>query len=218
MESQVNVISQESVLSKLSRVDDYVTDTHLLRIRLFFQLLGQERDAERAQHIKDFYFILKANPVYRHKALELIQYILTFVGVHDSLVQDIKQLDERALQDCKKLLAYSSAIVGVCIQISSKDFNMLKDVCCTHLNCHPLSITSMEHLCWKLHCHGSISSDNVNTLAQWLSDIGRADLSNGLMDYAQTGIYEVPVRISMGDEDLSRKQLQTAVKGKHLLK
>ena len=194
-------------------MDPYVNDTHLPRIRLFFQLLGLGGGAvETETSLVKFYSILKTSPAHKPRALELIQYILTFVGVRES---KLLELDETALEHCKEVLAYPSAIVGVCSQVTDEEFRKIKELGSEKLKCDPDNIKSMEWLCLKLHHRASISSGDVDLLAQWLEmdSIGRVDLSNRLMDYARFGVYEDPVISgALGDGRFPQKPIQATGK------
>ena len=141
-------------------------------------------------NLRKFYSFLSAHPEYKRRALEMTQYILTFVGVQESNIID---LDQQALEYCKHALVYPSAVIGVCNQVSSENFVQLQYLGGDILKCDPGSIESVEELCLLLHRKTLISSGDVVLLAQWLETIGRSELAKRLEDYARTGQYDDPV-------------------------
>ncbi len=159
-------------------------------------------------YLRDFYSFLSAHLDYKHRALEMTQYILTFVGVCGSNIID---LDQQALEYCKRALSYPSAVIGVCNQVSSEDFVQLQSLGGDFLKCDPGNIKSIEELCLLLHQKTSISSGDVFLLAQWLENIGRSELAKRLDDYTRTGKYDDPVISgSLSDGSFPKQPIQVS--------
>lgn len=184
--------SNDELGRKFSNLDKYVDHkSHLPRIRLFFQLLGLGgSDVANKVRLREFYSILRAHREYKQRALVVMQYILSFVGVCTLTIVD---LDTEALEYCKLALGYPSAVIGMCIQISDEDFKRLQTFGGDHLKCLPGKIETIEELCLLLHQKVSIQNGDVVLISQWLDEIDRNDLAKRLDKYAQTGCYEDPV-------------------------
>ncbi len=163
-------------------------------------------------HLKKFHSILTAHSACKEqRALEIMQYILTFVGVCGELT--IVDLDKEALDYCKLTLGYPSAVVGMCIQLSSDDFERLRTFAGDHLKRLPENIETVEELCLLLHQKTSISSRDVVLLSQWLEGIDRLDLAQRLDGYSRTGRYEDPlITSSLGDGTFPQQPVQATSK------
>lgn len=203
-------MAQRELNRSFSNLDKYVHKSQLPRIRLFFQLLGLGGgNVAELEQLWSFYSILKIK-YKKQRALEIMQYILSFVGVYKCR---IVELNEQALKVCKKALGYPSVVVGVCIQISNEDFKQLRTLGGEHLKCHPDNIETMEELCLLLHQKTSISSRDVYFLSQWLEKVDRLDLAKRLDEYAKTGVYEDPViNSSLGNGTFPQQPIQATSK------